>query len=264
MTSKGDSGVRCYQITLILGNAMIACLGITLSAMCIFFLTDQSNIYTMVYEGGNDSIFRGTWIGLFTGLAYFCTSILGMYCIMKSKRILLLVYILLMVFIFCFETASCITAITHGDYFVPNMFLKQMLRRYNKPLPEAMPSSLDEIYMTSGITHSWNRFMTEKQCCGVYGPQDWVNYSSEFRLQNSDADFPWPRQCCQQDAQGQLTNLNACKIGVNPFLSTRGCFDFMGGPLQRQAWGVGWFGFAIQCWTFVVIIGAIYYYVKLD
>ncbi|MGH0129636.1 UNVERIFIED_CONTAM: hypothetical protein FKN15_048341 [Acipenser sinensis] len=28
-----------------------------------------------------------------------------------------------------------------------------------------------------------------------------------------------------------------------------GCFDFMGGPLQRQAWGVGWFGFAIQCWT---------------
>ncbi|RXM31299.1 Uroplakin-1b [Acipenser ruthenus] len=130
----------------------------------------------MVYEGGNDSIFRGTWIGLFTGLAYFCTSILGMYCIMKSKRILLLV-------------------------FVPNMFLKQMLRRYNKPLPEAMPSTLDEIYMTSGITHSWNRFMTEKQCCGVYGPQDW------------------------------------------------GCFDFMGGPLQRQAWGVGWFGFAIQCWT---------------
>ncbi|RXM90650.1 Uroplakin-1b [Acipenser ruthenus] len=81
----------------------------------------------MVYEGGNDSIFRGTWIGLFTGLAYFCTSILGMYCIMKSKRILLLV----------------------------------MLRRYNKPLPEAMPSTLDEIYMTSGITHSWNRFMTE-------------------------------------------------------------------------------------------------------
>ncbi|MGH0184788.1 UNVERIFIED_CONTAM: hypothetical protein FKN15_015960 [Acipenser sinensis] len=124
------------------------CLGITLSAMCIFFLTDQSKIYTMVYEGGNDSIFRGTWIGLFTGLAYFCTSILGMYCIMKSKRILLLV-------------------------FVPNMFLKQMLRRYNKPLPDAVPSSLDEIYMTSGITHSWNRFMTENQCCGVYGPQDW-------------------------------------------------------------------------------------------
>ncbi|MGH0185843.1 UNVERIFIED_CONTAM: hypothetical protein FKN15_021567 [Acipenser sinensis] len=127
---------------------MTECLGITLSAMCIFFLTDQSKIYTMVYEGGNDSIFRGTWIGLFTGLAYFCTSILGMYCIMKSKRILLLV-------------------------FVPNMFLKQMLRRYNKPLPDAVPSSLDEIYMTSGITHSWNRFMTENQCCGVYGPQDW-------------------------------------------------------------------------------------------
>lgn len=61
---------------------------------------------------------------------------------------------------------------------------------------------------------------TQKSCCGVNGPQDWVMYNSSFRQQYSDASYPWPRQCCQQDAMGGVVQLQGCQIGVNPYLST--------------------------------------------
>lgn len=45
--------------------------------------------------------------------------------------------------------------------FVPNLFLKQMLQNYNKPLPDDLPSTQDQIYVIKGITDTWNRVMIE-------------------------------------------------------------------------------------------------------
>ncbi|XP_006628039.1 uroplakin-1b [Lepisosteus oculatus] len=264
MVAKSDIGVRCFQAFLAWGNFVIACCGLALMAMCIFFIFDRDHLYVLVYATGNDSIWRAAWIGLFTGFALFCTAVFGMYAVLKSKRGLLLVYILLMIFIFAFEVASAITAATHKDWFVPNLFLKQMLENYNKPLPQNLPSTQDEIYKNSGITSTWNMIMTEYQCCGVYGPQDWLQYNSQFRQQNSDSEYPWPRQCCLQDGTGGIVNVNACKIGVEPYLFTQGCYDYIAGPLIRQGLGVSWFGFAILCWTFFVVIGVMFYYTQLD
>ncbi|CAB1333091.1 unnamed protein product, partial [Coregonus sp. 'balchen'] len=221
MTPDLDTKDRCFKALLIWSNLVIACCGIALMAMCIFFISDRGGLYVLVYATGNDSIWRGAWIGLFTGFALFCTSIFGMHAIAVSKRNILLAYILLMVIIYAFEVASAITAATHKDWFVPNLFLKQMLQNYNKPLPYNLPSTLDQIY---------------SKCCGVYGPKDWVKYESYFRQQNTDADYPWPRQCCQQDAMGAISHLEACKIGVSPFLHAQ----------------------------FFVMVGVIFHYTQLD
>lgn len=35
--------------------------------------------------------------------------------------------------------------------------------------------------------------------------------------------------------------------GNRPLL--QGCYDLISGPMDRHAWGVAWFGFAILCWT---------------
>ncbi|XP_028656321.1 uroplakin-1b-like [Erpetoichthys calabaricus] len=264
MPGKGDPAVRCFQIALILGNVVIACSGIALSAECIFFLSDQNGYYVLLYATGRDTIFAAAWIGLFTGFAFFCTSILGIYSIMKSKRKLLLAYILLMLFIWCFEVASSISAITQRDWFVPNLFLQQMLQIYQAPLPTYIPSTQDQIYIINGITNSWNNVMTTYQCCGVNGPQDWISYNSTFRAYNSDSQFPWPRQCCSQAGDGTIVDVNACIIGIPNYVYTQGCFDFIAGPLNRHAWGVAWFGFAILCWTFFVIAGAMFFYTQLE
>lgn len=40
------------------------------------------------------------------------------------------------------------------------------------------------------------------------------------------------------------------KAGVGSFtVVLQGCYDAISGPMNTQAWGVAWFGFAILCWT---------------
>lgn len=54
----------------------------------------------------------------------------------------------------------------------------------------------------------------QDHCCGVNGPSDWQKYTSAFRVENNDADYPWPRQCCVLNTLKQPLNLDACKLGV--------------------------------------------------
>lgn len=51
-------------------------------------------------------------------------------------------------------------------------------------------------------------------CCGVNGPSDWQKYTSAFRTENNDADYPWPRQCCVMNKLKEPLNVDACKLGV--------------------------------------------------
>ncbi|XP_019904025.1 uroplakin-1a [Esox lucius] len=255
---------RCFRTFLILGNVVTSFCGIALMAMCIFFILDQDGLYILVFATGNDSIWRGAWIGLFTGFALFCTSVFGIAAIVMSKRNILLAYILLMVIIYAFEAASAITSATHKDWLVPNLFLKQMLQHYNNPMSDSLFHTQGQGYANTGITATWDRIMNDSRCCGVYGPEDWVKYESYFRQQHTDADYPWPRQCCQRDAMGAIFHVEACKIGVSPFLHTQGCYDYIAGPLMRHSFGVSWFGFAILCWMFFVILGVLFHYTQVN
>ncbi|XP_069616672.1 uroplakin-1b [Ranitomeya imitator] len=258
---KGDSGVRCFQVILILGNVVIGLAGLALTAECIFFVSDQSRLYPLLEATNNDDIFAAAWIGIFTGFCFFLLSILGIVGIMKSNRRMLMAYLILMFIVYCFEVASAIVAATQRDFFTPNLFLKQMLEYYQNQNPS---NNNDEQIKANGVTNTWNQLMLLKKCCGVNGPQDWQDYTSAFHTFNSDAAYPWPRQCCVMDFNGQPTNLQLCRLGVNGYLYTNGCYDQIAGPLWRHAWGVAWFGFAILCWTFFVLLGTMFYWVRIE
>ncbi|KAH0625041.1 hypothetical protein JD844_033074 [Phrynosoma platyrhinos] len=158
-------------------------------------------------------------------------------------------YIILMMIVFAFEVASSITAVVHRDFLTPNLFLKQMLEKYQNP----NPVNNDDKWKSDGVTRTWNRLMVQDDCCGVNGPRDWQNYTSVFRKVNNDADFPWPRQCCVMDVLGKPTSLDGCKLGVSGYYHEMGCYQTISGPMNRHAWGVAWFGFAILCWASLCI-----------
>ncbi|XP_047730108.1 uroplakin-1b isoform X3 [Prionailurus viverrinus] len=101
-------------------------------------------------------------------------------------------------------------------------------------------------------------------CCGVNGPSDWQKYTSAFRTENNDADYPWPRQCCVMDSLKKPLNLEACKLGVPGYYHKQGCYELISGPMNRHAWGVAWFGFAILCWTFWVLLGTMFYWSRIE
>lgn len=255
-----STGVRVVQGLLIFGNVVIMLSGLALTAECIFHVSDQHNLWPFLAAADNSDIFAAAWIGLFAGFCLFCLSIVGIFGIMKSAKKVILTYLILMLIVYIFEVASCITAATQRDFFVPNFFLKQMLQLYGNP----NPLTEAEIRNTFGVTNAWNRVMPDNDCCGVNGPRDWVQHNSAFRVVNSDSRFPWPRQCCTTDQFGRMLNVTGCKLGIPGYVYEQGCFDFIAGPMDRHVWGVAWFGFAILCWTFFVLVGTMYYYAILD
>ncbi|KAI5948574.1 Uroplakin-1b [Manis javanica] len=249
--AKDDSTVRCFQGLLIFGIVITGMCGIALTAECIFFASDQHSLYPLLEATDNDDIYGAAWIGMFVGICLFCLSVLGIVGIMKSNRKILLAYFILMFIVYGFEVASCITAATQRDFFTPNLFLKQMLERYQNNSPQ----SNDDQWKNSGVTRTWDRLMLQDNCCGVNGPSDWQKYTSAFRTENNDADYPWPRQCCVMTTLQEPLNLEACKLGVPGYYHHQGCYDLISGPMNRHAWGVAWFGFAILCWTMQGVSG---------
>ncbi|XP_044143362.1 uroplakin-1b [Bufo gargarizans] len=255
-----NSGVRCLQVILIVGNVITGLAGLALTAECIFFVSDQNRLYPLLEATYNDDIFAAAWIGIFTGFCFFLLSILGIVGIMKCNRRMLMVYLILMFVVFCFEVASAIVAATQRDFFTDNLFLKQMLEYYQNK----SASNNDEQSKADGVTTTWNNLMLMKECCGVNGPKDWQEYTSAFRNNNVDSAFPWPLQCCVMDANGLPLNLPSCRLGVDGFLHLSGCYNYISGPLNRHAWGVAWFGFAILCWTFWVLLGTMFFWVRIE
>ncbi|XP_018425783.1 PREDICTED: uroplakin-1b [Nanorana parkeri] len=256
---KEDTGVRCFQVVLIIGNVVIGLAGLALTAECIFFVSDQNRLYPLLEATSNDDIFAAAWIGIFTGFCFFLLSILGIIGIMQSNRRMLMAYLILMFIVYCFEVASAIVAATHRDFFTTNLFLSQMLNLYQKT-----DGNSDEKAKADGVTTTWNYLMLMRQCCGVNGPNDWQDYNSTFRITNSDSAFPWPQQCCVMTNLAQPVNVQGCKLGISGYLNLNGCYDWIGGPLNRHAWGVAWFGFAILCWTFWVLLGTMFYWTRIE
>ncbi|NXD30268.1 UPK1B protein, partial [Spelaeornis formosus] len=254
--AKSDDCVHILQSLLIFGNVVIGMCGIALTAECIYFVSSPHGLYPLLKATENSDIDAAAWIGIFVGLALFALSILGIIGVIKVSKTLLLVYIILMLITFAFETASCITAATHQDSLTPEPFLKQMLEKYQKSDPAN--NSDNE------VTKAWDEVMIKNRCCGVLGPSDWQEYTSAFRSTHNDADYPWPRTCCALDAQGHPVNLDGCKLGVAKYCNIKGCYDAISGPKNRHAWGVAWFGFAILCWTFCVLLGTMFYWSVIE
>ncbi|XP_056416919.1 uroplakin-1b [Hyla sarda] len=257
---SGNAGIRCFQVILIIGNVVIGLAGLALTAECIYFVSDQNRLYPLLDATYNDDIYAAAWIGIFTGFCFFLLAILGIVGVMKCNRRMLMAYLILMFIVYCFEAASAIVAATQRDFFIPNLFLKQMLEYYQNQ----NPSNSDEQFKINGVTTTWNYLMLQKQCCGVNGPQDWQDYTSAFRLSNSDSAFPWPQQCCVMNFNGEPLDLAQCRLGVSGYLNLNGCYDQIAGHLNRHAWGVAWFGFAILCWAFWVLLATMFYWVRIE
>ncbi|XP_030325223.1 uroplakin-1b [Calypte anna] len=252
--AKSEDGIQILRGLLVFGNVVIGLCGIALTAECIYFVSKPQDFYPLLEATGNNDIYAAAWIGIFVGFALLALSILGIVAVIKANRTLLQVYIILMLITFAFEMASCITAVAHRDALTPNLFLKQMLERYGTT----------GTGMTADVTNAWNKLMVKNHCCGVQGPSDWQNYASKFRENHSDADFPWPHHCCVTDAKGSPTNLDACKLGMPGYYYRNGCYDVISEPMNKHAWGVAWFGFAILCWTFCVLLGTMFYWSRIE
>ncbi|KAK1806704.1 hypothetical protein P4O66_005208, partial [Electrophorus voltai] len=222
--------------------------GLALFALAIWVTVDQYKLYPISAVSGKNDIFAAAWIAIFTGFAYFCTSIFGVFAAVKMRRCLMLTYLILMSIIFIFECASCIVAVTNRDYLVGNSNLvkNQMLQYYAQDSDNGRQ-----------ITVTWNRIMQDAQCCGTDSPLDWVQYNSTFgQLYGSST--PWPLQCCTRLSIFKVADLQDCVEGQSSAVFTQGCFNYIQSMLCRYTWALSWYGFSVQMFVPITWAAAIF------
>ncbi|KAG9283667.1 uroplakin-1a [Astyanax mexicanus] len=251
MASRG--GLTWLMIIVILCNAFAAAAGLALFALAIWVAVDGYKLYPISGVSGKDDIFAGAWIAIFTGFAYFCTCIFGIYAARKQRRSLMLAYLIIMFIIFIFECASCITAATNRDYLVgnSNVVKKQMLQYYAEDSTKGRE-----------ITKTWNKVMQDVECCGTDSPLDWVEYNSTFR-QLYGTTYPWPLNCCKRLSSFEVADSQGCIIGQTSTMFTRGCFTHIESVLSRYTWAVSWYGFSVQMFVFFMLLIAMVYFTQL-
>ncbi|XP_068099334.1 uroplakin-1a isoform X2 [Hyperolius riggenbachi] len=247
MAEKG-SGLLAFVV---FGNVVIMLCGMALFAETIWATTDPYYIYKTMGVTGKDDVFAGGWIGIFCGFSFFLVGLYGAIAGVKGSRTMLMVYLILMMIVYIFECASCITSFTHRDYMVnSNVVLSYMLSLYGQ----------NTTAQGNEMTFFWNRLMLERSCCGVNGPIDWISYQSTFRNYYVESVAPWPLWCCARDANFQILNEAACRTGLSPYVNNVGCSDHIFHAINSYTWGISWFGFAILMWTNFVMFAAMYHY----
>ncbi|XP_044133659.1 uroplakin-1a [Bufo gargarizans] len=247
MSGKGSSGL---VPVIIFGNVVILLCGLALFAETIWATTDPYYVYPVLGVTGKDDVFAGGWIGIFCGFSFFLLGSYGIMAAVKGSRTMFMVYLVLMMIVYIFECASCITSFTHRDYMInSNVIKNQMLANFAGNTSQGIE-----------ITNFWKRIMMERQCCGVDGPLDWINYHSVFRDQYKEGVYPWPLWCCKRDSNFQILNQNGCRVGLPDYLNTEGCFQHIGHAIDSYTWGISWFGFAILMWTMLVMFATMYHY----
>uniref|UniRef100_A0A8C4Y6Y1 Uroplakin 1A n=1 Tax=Gopherus evgoodei TaxID=1825980 RepID=A0A8C4Y6Y1_9SAUR len=237
---------------LILGNIIILMCGIALYAETVWVTADQYKVYPILGVSGKDDVYAGAWIAIFCGFAFFCLGVFGIVALISSP--LHTKYLVLMLIVYIFECASCITSYTHRDFVVSNhrMVTKQMLTFYAAPTAQGRE-----------LTRMWDRIMMEQQCCGATGPLDWVNHTSTFRSFYPEGLAPWPFLCCKRDANFVILSPEGCRVGHVDYINTKGCFEHIENAVNSYTWGISWFGFAILMFTCPVMLLAMYHYTTL-
>ncbi|KAG7317865.1 hypothetical protein KOW79_018900 [Hemibagrus wyckioides] len=246
--------ILALMVIVVILNLFAALTGLALMALAIWVVVDPYKMYPICAASGKTDIFAAAWIAIFTGFAYFCTAIFGIFAAVKRRRSLMLTYLILMFIIFVFESASCITAVTNRDYLLgnSNQVKYQMLKYYT-----------DNSVQGQQITSTWDKVMGDAQCCGTDSPLDWVEYNSTF-MQTSGNTYLWPINCCRSNVGTGVVDLNACKLGLSSAMFNTGCFSYIQSTLNRYTWAISWYGFSVQMFMFFVLLFGIVYVILLE
>ncbi|KAM8927548.1 uroplakin-1a isoform 2-T2 [Pelodytes ibericus] len=198
-----EKGSLALVGVIVFGNVVIMLSGLALFAETIWATTDPYKVYPILGVTGKDDVFAGSWIAIFCGFSFFLLALYGIISVMRGSRTMIMVYLVLMMVVYIFECASCITSFTHRDYMInSNVIKSQMLSYYTESSPQGQQ-----------ITAVWNSIMLEKSCCGFDGPADWTTYASTFRATYPESVAPWPSWCCSRNSNFEIVNAEGCRVG---------------------------------------------------
>jgi len=170
-------GAKCAKIVLIVYNIVFLLSGLFLIGLGIWLVVDGrvANLVNLTYNGSNSNLLRSAAIILITmGVLVVLISVLGFVAAITENLVLLTIYIVFLVVIFCGEIAGGVVAIVFKDRIIYG--LKNIL---NESLDKQLASNSTSHYYQSGTLNSapscntsdigyfWDWAQITFECCGI-------------------------------------------------------------------------------------------------
>lgn len=204
-------GAKCAKIILIIYNIIFLLSGLCLIALGIWLVADGrvNNLVNLTYNGSNSSLLRNAAIILITmGALVVVISIIGFIAAVMENIVLLTIYIVFLVVIFCGEICGGVIAIAFKDKIVYG--LKDILG--NQLSDQLSPNSSSHYYnnivggnntcFTSDVGWLWDWAQLTFNCCGISNKGDFQSrmsaaYNFNTMCPNLTVTDPYrPVSCC--------------------------------------------------------------------
>ncbi|XP_072905221.1 tetraspanin-18-like [Hemitrygon akajei] len=183
-------------------------------------------------------IFVGTLYAIALSTVLLILGILGSIAAFRESRCLLMVCFLLILLMCMLELTAGIAAF---------LFRNRLTKKY-------FEDDLGTYYTgdngTNAYTKSSNSIMIGFKCCGVSGPNDFLN-AINFILFNPTYDVP--EACCKRNKTAQneeILNVVQCIAGESKYINTQGCFDIFAPRMEKIFYLAG----GLSIWILIIEI----------
>jgi len=247
-------GAKCAKIILIIYNIIFMLSGLVLIALGIWLVADGrvNNLVNLTYNGSNSSLLRNAAIILITmGALVFVVSIIGFIAAILENVVLLTIYIVFLVIIFCGEICGGVIAIAFKDKIVYN--LKNILGdQLDDQLSQGGSSHFynqgpNNTCFTSDVGYLWDWAQITFECCGINSDADYKNrmnvtYTFKTMCPNLNQMY-LPVSCCPLKATKTFGDFhsvpdnqyNAQTMVDCTIHNTVGCYDAVARWIERYA-----------------------------
>jgi len=204
-------GGKCAKIMLIIYNIIFLLSGLVLIALGIWLIADGRflNVVNLTYNGMNSALIRNAAIILIAmGALIVIISVVGFVGAILENVILLTIYIVFLVVIFCGEICGGVIAIAFKDKIVYNLkgiLYDQLNDQVNKDSGKAhyynsLTTSANATCFTSDLGYLFDWAQQEFECCGIESRDDYrqrMNGSYTFQTMCPGLKDPYvPLSCC--------------------------------------------------------------------
>ncbi|VFV40596.1 uroplakin-1a-like [Lynx pardinus] len=248
--AEAEKGSPVVVGLLVVGNIIILLSGLALFAETVWVTADQYRVYPLMGVSGKDDVFAGAWIAIFCGFSFFVVASFGVGAALCRRRSMILTYLVLMLIVYIFECASCITSYTHRDY--PRLRSGVMERG----------ACANHHRCQSHPAVSQARLCAECVCVCVCARVcvrvvPWNPHKCSRRPGSTHLCGAW----APHRIPGSPEPLWEVDTATPPI--AQGCFEHISHAIDSYTWGISWFGFAILMWTLPVMLMAMYFYTTL-
>ncbi|KAM9302356.1 tetraspanin-18 [Gastrophryne carolinensis] len=214
--------LSCVKYLMFIFNFIIFLGGTFLLGLAVWVIVDPTDFREII--AANPLLFMGAYLILALGAMLFLLGFLGCCGAIRENKCLLLFFFMFILIIFLAELSASILAYLFRENLTRDFFAKELKKHYQG-------NNSTDIF-----TSTWNSVMVTFECCGVNGPEDFVD---TLHFKTHSYNFV-PEACCQRTVlqrDAEIPNKAECMMGID--INRQGCYSTILNSLEPYVYIAG-------------------------